>query len=77
MAEMVVKGVDEMILLRMEEILNHLGFIKPVQNIVRKNYPSKIMENPVNNGINYQPQLVIAGFLLSTDEALRLVCEPR
>ena len=30
-AEMVVKGVDEMILLRMEEILNHLGFIKPVQ----------------------------------------------
>ena len=39
-------------ILLMEEILHHLGWIKWL--------------NPVNNGINYQPQLVIAGFLPST-----------
>ena len=36
-----------LILLMAEIPNNHLGYIKPV----------------VNNGINYQPQLVIAGFL--------------
>ena len=40
-------GAFQFAILLMEEIVHHLGCIKPV----------------VNNEINYQPQLVLAGFL--------------
>ena len=35
--------------------------------------PSGDVQNPINNGINYQPQLVIAGFL-TNQEISRVGC---
>ena len=44
-------------ILLMEEILQHWGYI-----------------NLVNNGIHYQPQLVLAGFLNHQQYIVNLVC---
>jgi len=49
MLQLQVTAIIAAIILSMEEILQNLGCIKHYKTIV-------------NNGINYQPQLVLAGF---------------